>query len=171
MSRPALLFCFSVDIVGFVLGVDNLLTAVETVIAGDHITESDGEKEVRRALKTEQLKADQKRCDGAVGHAAEECAHADGSTQGRRKPEQIAELRAEGCADEKGGNNLTALVSAAERQCGKQNFEEECRGMHIPVDTLLNHGRAGSVVGLIADDERQKQHTAAAGKSADIRIL
>ena len=48
-----------VDIVSLVLGVDDLLTLVETKVARQHIAERDGEKEIRHTVISKQLKADE----------------------------------------------------------------------------------------------------------------
>lgn len=48
-----------VDIVGLVLGVDDLLALVETKVARQHIAERDGEKEIRHTVISKQLKADE----------------------------------------------------------------------------------------------------------------
>ena len=61
--------CFAVDVIGFVFGVDNLLTLVKSVITGEHIAECDSEQEIGHSLKTEQLEADQQRGQRAVGDA------------------------------------------------------------------------------------------------------
>lgn len=48
----------AVDVVGFVLGIDNLLAVIEPIVAGEHVAESDGKQEVGHALIAEQFKAD-----------------------------------------------------------------------------------------------------------------
>ena len=49
----SLLVRLLVDIVGLVLGVDDLLALVETKVAGQHIAERDGEKEIRHTVISE----------------------------------------------------------------------------------------------------------------------
>ena len=84
-----------VDIVSLVLGVDDLLTLVETKVAGQHIAERDGKEKIWHTVISEQLKADEQRGDRAVCHAAEDCGHANRCAQGRRKSKNISEQTAE----------------------------------------------------------------------------
>ena len=53
--------CFAVDIIGLILGVNNLLTLVETKVAGKHIAERNGKQKIRHTVIAEQLKADEQR--------------------------------------------------------------------------------------------------------------
>lgn len=57
------LLCLSVDISSFKLGIQDLLAAVEPIVAGKHIAEGDCEQVVGHALIAEQLKADEKGSD------------------------------------------------------------------------------------------------------------
>ena len=111
-----------VDEVGLVLGVDDLLAAVKAVVTGHGITKADGKQEERRTFKAKQFKADEQGRDRTVGHAAEECAHTDSRAQGWRKSDQVAKHRPEGSSDEKGRYDLTALITASESQCRKEDL-------------------------------------------------
>ena len=71
----------TVDILCFVLGVNNCLILVETIISGDGITDGNRDQVIRNSAETKQLKGNQDRCDRTVGDAAEKCRHARSRTQ------------------------------------------------------------------------------------------
>lgn len=48
----------SIDIICLILRINDFLAVVQSVIAGQHITECDGEQEIRHSIVAEQLKAD-----------------------------------------------------------------------------------------------------------------
>ena len=47
-----------VDVAGFVFGVHDLLTPVQTKVSGKHVAESGSQKKIRHAVITEQFKTD-----------------------------------------------------------------------------------------------------------------
>lgn len=47
------LLCFFIDIVGLVFGIHDFLAAVESVIAGEHITEGHGKQKIRHSVIAE----------------------------------------------------------------------------------------------------------------------
>ena len=51
--------CFAVDIIGLIFGVNNFLAAVQAIVSGKHVAESNGKQKVRHAVIAEQLKADE----------------------------------------------------------------------------------------------------------------
>ena len=61
------------------LAVADLLVMIEAIVSGYGGGDGDGQKVVGPALETEHLKADEECAEGAVGDAAEEAAHTDGS--------------------------------------------------------------------------------------------
>ena len=111
-----------VDIVGLVLGVDDLLALVETKVAGQHIAERDGKEKIRHTVISEQLKADEQRGDRAVCHAAEDRGHADRRAKRRRKSENISEQTAECRSGKERRDDFAALIACAECGGGKKHF-------------------------------------------------
>ena len=54
-------------------GIYNFLRAVQRIIARKTVAQGYGEQIIRHTCISEQLKADKKRGNGTVGHAAEKC--------------------------------------------------------------------------------------------------
>ena len=74
---------FAVNIIGFIFRINDLLAAIQSIVAGEHIAESNGKQKVRHAVIAEQLKADEQSSDRAVCHTTENCSHADCRTECR----------------------------------------------------------------------------------------
>ena len=160
-----------VDIVGLVLGVDDLLALVETKVAGQHIAERDGEKKIRHTVISEQLKADEQRGDRTVCHAAEDRGHANRRAKCRRKSENISEQTAECRSGKERRDDLAAFVSCAECDGGKKHFQEERLRADGTVHAAGDDVDARTVVGLIPDEQCQHDDNASTGEDAQIGIF
>ena len=74
---------FAVNIIGFIFRINNLLAAIQSIVAGEHIAECNGKQKVRHTVIAKQLKADEQGGDRAVCHTTENCSHADCRTECR----------------------------------------------------------------------------------------
>ena len=101
---------------------------VEAEITREHITGGDGNEKIICIGKAEQLKGDEKGSHRAVGDAAEQGNHAYRRTQGCGQADERPEETAEGGADEKGGNDLSALVSRGDGDGGEQDLQRKRPG-------------------------------------------
>ena len=89
-----------INVFGSCLGVDNLLAAVEAVVSGEHIADSNGNQIIRHALETKKLKGNQQGCNRAVSDAAENTHHTASGTKGSRQTKKRSDDTSQGCTDE-----------------------------------------------------------------------
>ena len=78
----------TVDIFCLILGVNNSLILIKTVISGSSIADGYGNQIEGYSLKSEHFKSNKDGSDRAVGYAAENSSHTAGSTDRRRKEEE-----------------------------------------------------------------------------------
>lgn len=162
----------SIDIIGLVFGVHDLLVMIQAKIAGYHVTECDGQQEVRDSGVAEQLETDQQRGDGAVGHAAENGCHAYCGAESRRETKYAAEQAPKSGPGEESGDDLAALKAGAECGGGKKNLEKKSFGANRGfLHTAPNKVHTGAVVSLISHQQGEDDDDTAACKHADIRVF
>ncbi len=162
-----------VDSSGGNLGIHDLLGGVDTVVSGEEIADGNCHEEVGGGIEAEELAADKEAGNGAVRHTAEDTCHADGGEERRIQPEEHGKSMTEGGADKEGGDDLTALKAAGERNRGEYDFQEEGaeeepepRILH----TALDHGHSGAVIVLVTNQQGQEEDRRAGNGSSQITV-
>lgn len=103
--------CFAVDIIGLIFGVNNFLAAVESIVSGKHVAESNGKQKVRHTIIAKQLKADEQGGDRAVCHTTEHSRHSDSRTQCRGDAKQISKQASKSSTGKEGRYDLATFKS------------------------------------------------------------
>ena len=102
---------FAVDIIGLIFRINDLLAAIQSIVAGEHIAECNCEQKVRHTIITKQLKADEQGGDRAVCHTTEHSRHSDSRTQCRGDAKQISKQASKSSTGKEGRYDLTAFKS------------------------------------------------------------
>ena len=170
---PAGSVCIRVDLRRIPLAEADLLRSVDTVVTGEQIGDRDREDEVRRRVEAEHLKRDEQRGERTVCDAAEDAGHADRGAERRVHAGKTADHMPEGRTDKERRHDLTALEATAEGHRGEQNLQQEgikreleCRIFDAARDDI----RAGTVIGLVAHEQRQHDDDHAGHRHADVVI-
>lgn len=139
-------------------GVEDLLSRVDAVVSGEEVGDRDGHQEVGGGLEAEHLAAYEERCDGAVGHAAEDAGHADSGEKAGIHAEKAGGRISEDRTDKEGGDDLTSLEASGEGERGEEDLQEKGVGSNaeaLVYDSGNDGVHAGSVVALVSDGEGQ----------------
>ena len=146
--------------------VHYLLTAVQSVVAGQHVRDAARQRTVDEILRAEQLNAQNDRRNGTVDRTAEHRNKSQRRRKWRRKPDYRSHNTAERRPYEEGRHDLTALKAAADGDGGEQYLPQKRPvGRFACGERRLNNVGAGAVVCGAADDEGQRNEYDAADGS------
>lgn len=115
---------------------DKGLTAVEAVVAREHVAHAAAQRNKLQPLPVEQLKAQQDRRDQGIGGTAEHRDQADGGGEPGGQAQQGACHTAKGGTDEEVGHDLAALEAHRQRQRGQEDLAGKIPGQ----GSALLHG-------------------------------
>ena len=171
-SASICLMCFSVNIFCLILRINDFLTAIQSIISGQHITQRDRNQKIRHSLKSKQLKTDQQGCDRTVGNATEYRTHANGSKQRNVTSGNGCKKGSKGCTDKECRNNLTTFVTGAPCSGSKDHFQQKCQWKYgFSLHAACNNVHTGAVIGLIANQKRQCNDNTAADNYPQVWIF
>ena len=114
--------CLCVNTAGCKLGIPDRLSGVYAIVAGEQVSQGNGQQQVRHSFKTEQLKADEQCSERASRDAAENAGHADCGTQSRILTGEISKEIAKGRSDKKAWYDLAAFVFCGQRHNGEEDL-------------------------------------------------
>ena len=169
--RQLLLFCVDVDKLRAKLGVQDFLAAVQSGVAGEHVSDAAGEREVDQLRRAEQLHAQRDGRDRAVHRAAEHAHKPDRRREPRRDAQQRAEHAAERRPDEERRHDLAALKAAADGDRREHKLPQKRGGRGAPLlQRALDDVHARAVVVPGAHEQRQRHDGSAAEEDAQIAV-
>ena len=90
------------------------MTAVKTIVSGQHITDSNGNQIIRHPFKAKQFEGNQQGGNRAVGHTAEHTDHTAAGTESSRKTEDWTDYTAQSGTDKERRNDFTAFKSGTQ---------------------------------------------------------